>query len=192
MVLALLAVGAAVTTAVVVWTAGDGGEQPLVPTPSTAVTLTDPTTTPPTTADVSKVVGDSYLAYLDAFERASEIPDPFWPALKETSTGGEYKEAFDQLQAWKVSGRVAVYPGPASRYRAPEAVTVNGTTATLRHCLVDDGQVKVKSTGEVVDDHVETLLFQVTLVLEEDRWRVSDTTVEQRWEGVAGCAAAGR
>lgn len=192
MVLALLAVGAAVTAAMVVWTAGDDGEQPLVPTPSTTVTLPDPTTTPPTTADVSKVVGDSYLAYLDAFERASEIPDPFWPALKETSTGGEYKEAFDQLQAWKVSGRVAVYPGPASRHRRPEVVSVDGATAVLRHCEVDDGQVKVMSTGEVVNDHLVTLLSRVTLVLEDNRWKVSDTTVEQQWEGVAGCAGAER
>lgn len=187
---AAVAAGAAIT-AVVMLTAGEDGGKPAVPTPSTAASSPPrQTTTPPTTPDASTVVADSYLAYLDAFERASEIPDPFWPALKETSTGPEFKEAFDQIQAWKVSGRVASYPGPASRHRRPEVVSVDGATAVLQHCLVDDGQVKVQSTGEVVDDHALTLLFRVTLVQADNRWKVSETTVEQQWEGVAGCAAA--
>lgn len=187
-----VAAGVAITAAVML-TAGADGERPVAPTPSTAASSPPrQTTTPPTTPDVATVVADSYLAYLDAFERASEVPDPFWPALKETSTGPEFKEAFDQIQAWKVSGRVASYPGPASRHRRPEVVSVDGATAILRHCEVDDGQLKVQSTGEVVNDHVVTLMSRVTLVLEDDRWKVSETTVEQQWEGVTGCAAARR
>lgn len=189
--LAIVGVGVVVVAAALA-ASRDGRDEPKLATPPTVVRAPDEITTPTTAPDASQVVADAYLEYVNEFERASEIPDPLWPGLKLTATGAELKEAFDQLQAWKVSGRVASYPGPVSRHRRPDVVSFDDTSAILRHCEVDDGQVKVASTGEVVNDQVVTLLLRVKMSVEDSRWKVAETTVEQRWEGVAGCAANGR
>lgn len=188
--LVVLCTGAAVTAAVLLAGARDQDKLSVPPSSTPAV----PTPAPTTTAlgqpvDEKQVVAETFVAFERAFDDASQLPDPFFPALRATATGSALKEQFDQLQAWKNSGRVVRFPPDAVRLYKPEEVLIDGTTAKVRACVASGGQLVVVATGEVVAGDVVTRRFLATLVQEEGRWKVADVVVEQRWEGVAGCAA---
>lgn len=158
---------------------------PVPPTTTAAAPLV--VEEPPRTDD--KVVADAYLAFEEAFKAAAQIPDPDWPGLGETATGSILQKTVDQLRAWKASGRVVRYPPGTVRILRPTTVQIQGGTATVRACAADGGQVVVAESGAVVNGDVVTRLQLVTLVLDDTgRWKVSEIKVEQRWEGVAGCA----
>jgi hypothetical protein len=138
--------------------------------------------------DPSKLAEEAYVAVEGAFAAAGAIPDPEFPALSETATGEALTDAVEQLRAWQLSGRVARAIGPVT-----EGVRVVGTSLStegvrLRACHVNDDQVVVAETGQVVNADVVTRLYDVTVVQEGGRWKVSKLRVVERWEGVAGCA----
>jgi hypothetical protein len=139
-------------------------------------------------ATASQKVIDAYLAFWDAYDLASGIPDPLHPKLRMYSTGEYYELVAEQIQAYKLSGRATrLRPGSIARNR-PRVVSLDSAKATVRDCEVDDGLIIRVDTGKVVNDEVVTSLLSATLVLEDGRWKVSEAIVEQEWEGVAGCA----
>lgn len=157
------------------------------PTPSATAVPSPTAVNEPATQD--KVVADAYLAYEEAFKQAAQIPDPAWPGLAETATGSLLGKTVDQLRAWEASGRVVRYPPGTVRILRATTVEINGRTATVQACAADGGQVVTADTGMVVNGDVVTRLQRVTLILDDqDRWKVSEIKVEERWEGVAGCA----
>lgn len=152
--------------------------EPLDVTTSTATVEGDPT----------KAAGEAYVAFEEAVAAAGAIPDPDFPALRETATGQALADAVEQLRAWKLSGRAARAVGPVT-----DGVRVTGASQTtegvrIRACEVNDDEVVVADTGHVVNADVVTRLYDVTVVQEMDRWKVSQLRVIERWEGVAGCA----
>lgn len=154
-------------------------KRPAVATTATATVGTDPT----------KAAGDAYVAFEEAVAAAGAIPDPDSPALRETATGQALAEAVEQLRAWQLSGRVARAVGPVT-----DGVRVTGASLTtegarVRACHVNDDQVVIADSGQVVNADVVTRLYDVTVVKEGDRWKVSQLRVIERWEGVAGCAS---
>ncbi|MDP9440644.1 MAG: hypothetical protein M3P34_00355 [Actinomycetota bacterium] len=153
--------------------------------PVVATTMATTTTVAP---DPAKMAGEAYVAFEEAFAAAAAIPDPDFAALKETATGDALADAVEQLRAWQLSGRRARAVGPVR-----EGVRVIGTSlgtdgVVVRACHVNDDQVVVADTGEVVNADVVTRLYNVTIVEEGGRWKVSHLPVIERWEGVAGCA----
>ena len=161
----------------------DSGPEPAEP-PAVATTAA-PTTAP---VDPAKLAEGAYIAFEEAFAAAGAIPDPDHPGLRETATGQALADAVEQLSAWRLSGRVARAVGPVA-----DGVRVLGSSlstdgAHVRACHVNDDQVVVADTGQVVNDDVVTRLYDVAVVQEGDRWKVSHLSVLERWEGVAGCA----
>ncbi len=169
---------------------GGSGEPAAVgeaPTSSTASTAVETSTTVDR-AQVEQAVLDAYLASWEAWDAATNPPDPEFPALAETNTGPALQAAVDQITAWKASGRAAYDPpNTISEHRA-EVVRVGDREATVRDCSIDDGLVVIAATGEVVNDQVETALFEASMVIEDERWKVQSLNVLESWEGVAGCA----
>jgi hypothetical protein len=55
-------------------------------------------------------------------------------------------------------------------------------------CSIDDGVLFDTHTGEVINDDVATVLWRTTVVRGDDAWKVSFNSIEQEWEGIAGCA----
>ena len=156
------------------------GSEPTTPSTTEASTTT--------TVDREQAVLDAYLASWAAKTESNDPPDPDAPALAETHTGPALAQAVDNRRAYQITGRVGRYPeGSISEHRA-EVMSVLGEEATVRDCSIDDGQVIVDATGEVVNDLVVTALFEGTMVLENDRWKLSSLTLVEQWEGVAGCA----
>lgn len=158
---------------------GDGTKNRPVE-PAAGTTTIEATTT--LAVDPATLAGEAYVAFEGAFAAAAAIPDPDFPALRETATGDALADAVEQLRAWQLSGRVARSVGPVT-----EGVRVIGASPStdgvlVRACHVNDDQVVV------VNADVVTRLYNVTMVQEEGHWKVSQLRVVERWEGVAGCA----
>ncbi|HRW42149.1 MAG TPA: hypothetical protein P5193_11430, partial [Microthrixaceae bacterium] len=65
-----------------------------------------------------------------------------------------------------------------------------GDRAVVQECVVDDGLVVSRDTGEVVDDSVSTHNVQAEMLRVDGVWKVSEARLLQQFEGVAGCALA--
>jgi hypothetical protein len=174
----------ALVAAVATWLLTRGDDTEPLPAEPPAVT----TSTAAIEADPTKAAGEAYIAFEEAVAAAGAIPDPDFPPLRETATGQALADAVEQLRAWQLSGRVARAVGPVT-----DGVRVTGASQTtegvrVRACEVNDDQVVVADTGQVVNADVVTRLYDVTVVQEADRWKVSQLRVIERWEGVAGCA----
>lgn len=160
-----------------------GGEVPAPPS-----TASEPVPTTTSRADAEQEVLDAYLASWDAYTAASDPADPDFPGLAETSTGPALDQAKEQLAAYQFTGRIGRDPeGSIAEHRA-EVTSVVGDKATVRDCNVDDGEIVVAATGEVVNDLVATVLFEGSMVVEDGRWKLRSLNVVEKWEGVAGCA----
>lgn len=158
-----------------------------VPPPSTTASSA-PTSTTLSRAELEQAVLDAYLAGWEAWDAATDPPDPEFPGLRETSTGPALQAALDQITAWRASGRVARDPENSISEHRADVVSVGTDEALVRDCSIDDGQVVIAATGEVVNDVVETNLFEASMVLDEGRWKLDSLNVVETWEGVAGCA----
>ena len=42
----------------------------------------------------------------------------------------------------------------------------------------------------VLNDRVSTTLWELRLLREDDRWKVSESLIDQQWEGVTQCTDA--
>ena len=183
---------AAAAVAVALLAAGCGGsEEPAavgkVPAPSTTAS-TALTSTTLSRAETEQAVLDGYLANWEAWAAATNPPDPNFPGLAATRTGPALQAAVDQITAWRASGRVSHEPENSISENRVEVVSVNGEEALVRDCSIDDALVVIGATGEVVNDQVETALFEGSMVLEGDRWKLQSLKVVESWDGVAGCA----
>ena len=127
-----------------------------------------------------------YRAALDEVNR--ENPDPDDPLLAEYATG----EALETVRAAAARNRdeglVVAFPENSISEMWTESVSIDGDTATVRSCEVDDGLLLRAENGEVINDDVVTYLLEATLVREDSRWKVSKVVTEAKWDGLAGCA----
>lgn len=162
-------------------------------TPAPSSSLGTTTTTEATTTTVSvdateQAVLAAYDGYFDAILKANDPPDQSSPVLREYATGEAFQSVFEAAQANRLAGRSLRLPeGSVTEHRA-EVISIEGGEATVRDCAVDDVLVVRTDTGEVLNDAVATQLRTATLIQEEGSWKVSFTELEERWEGIAGCA----
>ena len=132
------------------------------------------------------------LKAVSGFDRliaeANNPPNPTDPAFGTYATGRAREVAVKAAEENQREGVIIVFP-PGSRDRIrSEVVSMDNTNAIVRSCDVDDGVVKEQATGKVLNDKVVTRLLTTFLVMEAGTWKVSTTQVDEKWEGVAGCA----
>jgi hypothetical protein len=132
-----------------------------------------------------------YIGYWDARRAANEgTPDPSDPGLPEFATGPQLETVLNETRANLERG-VAFRPAttPVSIQRVT-VIELDGDRAVVQECVVSDGVVVRRDTGEVVDDSIATHNVRGTLARIDGVWKVSSAEIVQRWEGVAGCALA--
>jgi len=169
-------------------TTSSSTSSPPVPTATTPDGSGPATTEPATTAEQEVI--DSYVAYWDArFAANSGTPNPDDPALREHATG-------EQLDAVMAETRSNLEQGLAFRaaeephdVQAVTVVELDGDQAVVQECVVSDGVIVERATGEVVNDDVATHNVRGELQRVDGVWKVSGARLIQEWEGVAGCAA---
>lgn len=134
---------------------------------------------------------DSYIAYWDARIAANTgVPNPQDPALARYATGRQLEGVIAETQKNLDEGK-AFQPSPhPANFRRVTVVSINGDSAQVQECFVDDGQVIERATGRVLNDAVSTQSVLGNLQRIDGQWRVSGSDLVQRWEGVGGCALA--
>jgi hypothetical protein len=137
---------------------------------------------------VEQEVLTAYIAAREAELTASEVADPSLPLLEMTHTGAALQATRDSLEAFRTTGRVGRDAPNSVFERRAAVVSVDGDSSSVRDCTVDDRQIVVAASGEVVNDLVATVLFQGTMVIEGGSWKLASLSVEDEWEGIAGCA----
>ena len=201
----------AATLALALLGAGCGSDEPETSPTSTAeptTTTRRPTTTTtaaPVTDDESTTTSssvqaadpaqqeivDAYVGYWDArFAANSGVPNPADPALARYATGRQLEAVIAETQKNLDEG-LALRPNPEpANYRRVEVTSVDGDSAVVQECFVDDALVVTVDTGDVVNDTVATHNVRAELQRVDGQWRVAQASLIQRWEGVAGCALA--
>lgn len=168
------------------------------PPPSSDVTTPEPSATGSSEAAAGEepsveeaAVLDAYLGYWAAILEANDPPDEQHPALERYATGEAFESVFEAAQTNRLAGRALRLPEDSVAEHRAGVTSIEGDTAMVRDCAIDDGLVVDVETGDVVNDEVVTRLATGTLQRVDGRWKVATTSVEQSWQGVAGCALDG-
>jgi hypothetical protein len=134
---------------------------------------------------------DRYVAYWKArFAANTGTPNPHDPALTEFATGAQLDGVIAETQANLDAGRAFKDRPDPRNFRRVTVVSVSGDEAVVQECFVDDGLVIQRDTGAVINDTIATQNVRGELRRVDGEWRVSGSSLVQRWEGVGGCAAA--
>lgn len=181
-----LLVVAACLAALAVAGCSDDGEASLEPRPTTT---SRPETTSTTEPTAEEQVVERYLAFWDArLEANTEPVNPDHPGLREYATGEQLANVVEETRRNAAEGRAYRLPENSRSRRSVEVVRLEGDTAVLQDCVVNDGIVYRVGSGEVLDDSVVTHNVEATMVRVDGEWKLDHTRLVQRWEGEAGCA----
>jgi len=134
---------------------------------------------------------DSYLSALKAFDHAlSDPPDPNDPLLSQTMVDPMLTQTSKLAGEWRGFGQAERFPPNSVSRITLISSSVDGSTATLEACSVDDGIVYEPASGKILNDKVTTAHDKATLTLVDGTWKLATREQVEKWEGVAGCALA--
>ena len=149
-----------------------------------------PVTTAPGTTAEQEVI-DRYVGYWNArFNANAGVPNPDDPALRDFATGRQLDAVVAETQSNLDSGVAFERAAEPHNIQRVTVVEIDGDRAVVQECVVDDGLVVSRDTGEVVDDSVSTHNVQAEMLRVDGVWKVSEARLLQQFEGVAGCALA--
>ena len=186
----------------------DGDASPATTTTTEASTSTTGSTTTSTTTDTTSTtegttgttapgttpeqeVIDRYVGYWNARFTANEgTPDPDDPALRQFATGEQLDAVIAETQSNLDDGLAFQRPAEPHNIQRVTVIEIDGDHAVVQECVVSDGVIVRRDTGEVVNDEVNTHNVQAELARVDGVWKVSSARLLQRFEGVAGCALA--
>ena len=162
-------------------------------TPSSDATSTTTANPPREPGSVGQSVEEEivarYIAYWDArFAANSGTPNPEDPALREYATGEQLTTVVAETQANLDQGLALRRATNPSGIQRVTVIEVESDRAAVQECVVTDGVIIRRDSGEVVNDDVATHNVRGELQRVDGVWRVSSARLVQRWEGVAGCA----
>ena len=183
---------AALAGVVVVGGAACGGDDDEKSTSSTASSTTAaPTTTLDEETRKEEGAKAAYIAYWDAFERASAQPvDPSSRDLLARMTGDQARLVVHNLEEMQASGQAARRPANSqSRHQVSATELQADGSVRITDCQVDDAVVYDTTNGEVLNDAVVTNLISATMVQDGNAWKVALAERTKKWPGVVECAS---
>lgn len=158
-------------------------------TVAAAEVTTSSTSTTPVGASVEDEIIARYIGYWNArFAANSDTPNPNDPALREYATGAQFEAVVAETQRNLDEGLAFRRAASPANVQRVDVIKVDGDHAVVQECVVSDGVIVRRDTGDVVNDDVATHNVRGELVRIDGVWRVSSAQLVQRWEGVAGCA----
>ena len=179
----LLVVSAAVVLAGGACRKADGGSSSPTSSPTTGAPTTTAEVTPTTVDATEGAVLDGYRAFWAAYLRAGDPMNPKHPDLVATATGAQLDQVRRAFLARLAGGEVIrgkIEPHPKL------AGPVQGSTAVIVDCYVDDSHLFDASTGAQKDDPVvETHQVRAEMTLIDSSWRVAAIRPESK-----GCTPA--
>jgi hypothetical protein len=152
-------------------------------TASTASTVVATTQAMTEEQQVLAAYEESWRIWIDA----NDPPNPNHPGIAEHFQGTSRDRLLKQIESNLASGLSFRLPKPSQISFRPETVAVQGSTAVLVGCVVDDGLVVDTVSGAVVNDRVVARRVRASLVQEEGRWKLSDEVYLHEWIGADRC-----
>lgn len=157
---------------------------------TTSTTEGTTATTAPGTTPEQEVI-DRYVGYWNARFTANEgTPDPDDPALREFATGEQLDAVITETQSNLDEGLAFQRPAEPHNIQRVTVIEIDGDHAVVQECVVSDGVIVRRETGEVVNDEVNTHNVQAEMSRVDGVWKVSSARLLQRFKGVSGCALA--
>jgi hypothetical protein len=158
---------------------------------STAGTEAPPATSTPAGRAVEDEIVARYVGFWKArFAANSGVPNPDDPALREFATGEQLDAVVNETRGNLEHGLAFRRAANPTDFQRVTVVEIDGDHAVVQECVVADGVIVRRDSGEVVNDDVATHNVRGELVRIDGAWKVSSARLIQRWEGVAGCAHA--
>lgn len=180
--------------------AAESGTTTSVETTTTTTTVDTTTTTssaPGTSTTVDDAANseeeiiDRYAGFwLARLEANSGTPDPSDPALAEFATDEQLDRVIAETQRNLDEGLAFKAADDPADIQSITVVSIDGDTAVVQECFVDDTVVVRRDTGEIVNDSIHTQNIRGTLRLIDGTWKVSRAELLQESEGISGCALA--
>ncbi|HLT16783.1 MAG TPA: hypothetical protein VK007_08785 [Acidimicrobiales bacterium] len=153
--------------------AGCGDDDSADPTTSTTAATT---TTEDAAAAEEAAVLAAYEAHWAGFVAAIDPPDPDAEALAEHTGGKALEDIQTVVRRYEAEGVAA-----RGDYELnPRVVHVGATRATLEDCVIDDLELYLVHSDEVVEPaEGKPVGFRAELTLEDDTWRVTKLDAAQ-------------
>ena len=119
-----------------------------------------------TTQSPESEVESAYLAFWDMAVRLAQSPDPDDPEIDQRASGEARSGLVDGLRRLADLNRHSEF-GPLYEHDVL-SVDLDGDTAVVEDCAVDDSKIVDIGTGEVIDQSVVTEHLVVTMARDDD------------------------
>jgi hypothetical protein len=115
-------------------------------------------------------------------------PDPDNPQLKQDHEGHSLALASDVLHGYVEQG-LRSSPGESGRWPTAQvlSIEVEGDSAGLRACHIDDSVVRSVETNQVINDSVVSKLTEARLQLRSGEWVLQRHRTIAEWADAEGC-----
>jgi hypothetical protein len=184
------------------------------PTTSSSTTSSSTTTSTTSPSSSSSTIptpddGEAFDEYIaDRIERFYELrdvalanptatPEIDYPELASLAGEAQLTVLYDAIkdlhrngQAYREIDDSIIGTTTDEEHRTSGVQTHDGDTITVFNCEVDDDDIVDVATGEVLIEGTLTVLGVLTLVNSNGLWKITDSEVTQKIEGVAGCYLA--
>ena len=149
-------------------------------------------------AELEEFLARRYEGFWSAFDRARAEPSPDpatgHPQLADLATGTQLDAAHAELAELAASGRALREPDqpavPGLDHEQSIRVrvdSIDGATAELSSCLVNDLVAYQRDDGTVISDQVVTVQATATMVLTDGTWKLLRSQAVGLETGVGGC-----
>lgn len=180
------------TLALVVST-GCSGDQPhqtpagkVKPAKAMESLVGDPATSVPI-GTPEEAVGAAYTAIVRRAFAGQEAPDPGDPQIAADHIGASLREVQRRYRQLLASGEAIRFRASGPPSPQIQRVMIDGPTAKVRSCLVNDTIRYEIETQRVVDDGVDSFQTEATVRFIDRRWKLADQSVSSQWPGRNGC-----
>lgn len=150
----------------------------------TTAPATVPKTTGPPTEE--EAVLAAVQCYWDTIVEANDPPNPDHPGFERCMMGPALEHSRRLTIEHREMNRTVSDP-TGSTQRTNTLVTVEGDTAVVTECIVDDAVVSDAASGTVLNDRVISAEIRIDLERHDGAWRVSNGTVTADQEGPGQC-----
>ena len=123
---------------------------------------------------------DAYQEFWRVWLKANNPPNPDDPDLARVATGAELDTVRASIHASLETGTMTRLPTESRYHHRAAVLTVSAITATVTDCALDDAQIVVQRTGQVLNGEVATHAIAAELRHVDNRWRVLRLSITNR------------
>jgi hypothetical protein len=168
---------------------GGGEDSTASPTTATAPRATSaPDTTAPEPVSDEEAVLAAVQCYWDTIVEANDPPDPDHPGFERCMTGAALERSRGITEHHRSLGETVRDPNGRTEQFHSTVSQVDGKSAEVTQCIVDDAIVMRASDGLVLNDKVISASMRLVLVKDETAWRVENAYLTADREGRSLCS----